>query len=112
MENHGQQGARHSGAALGPAAAGVAGRAFALAPSEARPAALARHTDLTGAPAASAPAHHRRESRRAGTGAGSLVAGVLLARPPRTHGRVSRVRAAACRTTCTSCTLPSASSSA
>lgn len=61
MEDHGQQGARHGRATLGPAACCVTGRSLSLATTETRPATLARYTDLGGATRAAAAAHHRRE---------------------------------------------------
>lgn len=60
MEDHGQQGARHGGVALGPATAVLTGRPLSLAPSQAGPAAVAGDTDVTGQAAATAAAHHRR----------------------------------------------------
>lgn len=98
MEDHGQQGARHGGAALGPAAAGVAGRAVSLAPAQAGPAALARHPDLARPADARAAAHNCREPRRARAGAAPPHPRARLAgaarRGARAHGRLPSHRLA------------------
>lgn len=90
MEDHGQQGACHSGAALGPATPGLARGALALPPGQAGPQALARDPDVSGATAAAAAPHHGRQPRRTWPGASSSLPRVLVSRPPCPHGGVSR----------------------
>lgn len=103
MENHGQQGARHGGAALGPAARGVAGCAVAVAPAQARPAAQPRDPDVTGQAAAAAAAHHRRQPRRPGPRVARAPGAFVGQRRAHAHVRVPRparprvARAAAAR---------------
>lgn len=98
MEDHGQQGARHGGAALGSAAAGVAGRAVSLAPAQAGPAALARHSDLARPADARAAAYNCRKPRRARAGTAPPHPRARLAgaarRRARAHGRLPRHRLA------------------